>query len=84
MPDQQTSLAHWKILLGDHFENASRWLAPTKAIASARVPSQNDRNQWLRVVEDEPYRYLAIKDDLHRISLIDRAEVTVFELIGIV
>lgn len=77
VPEQRTSRAHWKILLGADFENANRWLAPTKEIASA-VPSQVDRNQWLRVVEDEPYRYLTFDESSNRCSVIDRAEVTVF------
>jgi hypothetical protein len=77
VPNQQTSQAHWKTLLGSDFEDASNWLTPTKVIASA-IPSQDHRNQWLRVVEDEPFRYLAINDDFHRVSVIDRAEVTVF------
>lgn len=77
VPEQQTSLAHWKLLLGADFATASCWLTPTKAVASA-VPSQSDRNQWLRVVEDEPYRYLAINDTVHRPTVIDRREVTVF------
>ena len=77
VPEQRTSRAHWKILLGADFENANRWLAPTKEIASA-VPSQVDRNQWLRVVEDEPYRYLSFDESSNRSSVIDRAEVTIF------
>lgn len=77
VPEQRTSRAHWKILLGADFENANRWLTPTKEIASA-VPRQDDRNQWLRVVEDEPYRYLSFDESSNRCSVIDRAEVTVF------
>lgn len=77
VPNQQTSQAHWKTLLGSDFEDASNWLTPTKVIASA-IPSQDHRNQWLRVVEDEPFRYLAIDDAVHSVSVIDRAEVTVF------
>lgn len=77
MPEQQTSRAHWKTLLSEDFENASRWLTPTKVIASA-IPSQLGNGKWLRVVEDEPFRYLAIDDDVHHVSVIDRADVTVF------
>ena len=67
VPNQQTSRAHWKTLLGSDFEDASHWLSPTNVIASA-IPSQDYRNQWLRVVEDEPFRYLAINDDVNRVS----------------
>lgn len=77
MPEQRTSRAHWKILLGADFEDASRWLAPTKETASA-IPSQRDRNQWLRVVEDEPFRYFTFDENFSRSSVIDRADVTVF------
>ncbi len=79
VPEQRTSRAHWKILLGADFENANRWLTPTKEIASA-VPNQGDKNQWLRVVEDEPYRYLTFDESSNRYSVIDRAEVTVFAI----
>lgn len=77
VPEQRTSLAHWRILLDADFEQAKRWLAPTQEIASS-VPSQGDRNHWLRVAENEPCRYLTYDENSHSSRSIDRAEVTVF------
>lgn len=77
VPEQRTSLAHWRILLDTDFEQARRWLVPTQEVASA-VPWQGDRSRWLRVAEDEPYRYLVYDEESHTSRSIDRAEVTVF------
>ncbi len=77
VPEQRTSLAHWRTLLDADFELARRWLAPTQEIASA-VPSQGDRNLWLRVAENESCRYLTYDENSHNSRSIDRAEVTVF------
>lgn len=77
VPEQRTSLAHWRTLLDADFEQARRWLAPTQEIASA-VPCQGDRNLWLRVAENEPCRYLTYDENSHNSRSIDRAEVTVF------
>jgi hypothetical protein len=77
VPERRTSLAHWRILLDADFEQAKRWLTPTQEIASA-VPCQVDRNRWLRVAEDEPFRYLSYDENSHSSRAIDRAEVTVF------
>jgi hypothetical protein len=66
-------------LLGDDFEMGSRWLAATQQIASA-VPSQTRSHPWLRVIEDEPFRFLAIDDENNHVSKIDRSEITVFSI----
>lgn len=77
VPEQRTSLAHWRILLDSDFEQAKRWLAPTQETASA-VPCLGNRNRWLRVAEDEPFRYLTYDENTHSSRAVDRAEVTVF------
>jgi hypothetical protein len=79
VPEQQTSLAHWRQLLGDDLVIASRWLAPTKVFASA-IPNTNASAPWLRVVEDEPYRYRAFDDHSNRVIEIERADAAVFAL----
>jgi hypothetical protein len=79
VPKQRTSKAHWKVLLGDDFEIGSRWLAPTTQIASA-VPGQRRSDPWLRTIEDEAFRFLAIDDEVNHVTEIDRGEVTVFSV----
>ena len=52
MPEQRTSRAHWKTLLGEDFENASRWLTPTKVIASA-IPNSSLKHYEGRISRGE-------------------------------
>ncbi|MEO1615574.1 MAG: hypothetical protein AAFV88_06980 [Planctomycetota bacterium] len=58
----ETSLAHWRNLLGDRFTVARHWLKPTGEMAS-HIPKRGSNYVWYRVIEDRPHVYIAVDEE---------------------